>query len=237
MQYIRSLIFIFLMYLMMVILSVVYFPLAIFDRRYAYAAVHTYCGWVRWSARVIVGLRSEVRGVVPDGEVIVASKHQSFFDIILLVSELPRPKFIMKASLSYTPFVGFWAKRIGCVPVNRGRRAEAIRAMMEGITAGDAPPGQLVIFPQGTRVAPFSYLPYKSGTFVIYNTTGQTCVPASTNVGLFWPRRGILRKPGVAVVEFLPPIAPGLDRDTFMERLETTVEVASDQLMTDTKLS
>lgn len=237
MQYIRSLIFIIQMYLMMFLMSVAFLPFAIADRRYAYSAVHTYCKWVRWSARVLVGLRSEVRGEVPQGEVIIASKHQSFFDIILLVSELPRPKFIMKSSLRYTPLVGFWANRIGCVPVNRGKRAEAVRAMMAGVTSGDAPPGQLVIFPQGTRVAPFDYLPYKVGTFVIYDTTGQACVPAATNVGLFWPRHGILRKPGVAVVEFLSPIEPGLDKETFMERLETTVEVASDQLMSDTSLS
>jgi 1-acyl-sn-glycerol-3-phosphate acyltransferase len=236
MQYILSLIFIGQMYLMMLIMAIAYLPFVLVDRRFAYHAVHTYCRWVRWSAARIVGLKSEVRGEVPQGEVIVASKHQSFFDIILLVSVLPRPKFIMKSSLRFAPIVGWYANRIGCVPVNRGKRAEAIRQMMAGVTSGDAPAGQLVIFPQGTRVAPFSYLPYKIGTFVIYNVTGQPCVPAATNVGIFWPRHGILRKPGLAVVEFLPTIEPGLDRETFMERLEADVEVASDRLMTDEAL-
>jgi 1-acyl-sn-glycerol-3-phosphate acyltransferase len=236
MQYVLSLIFIGQMYLMMMIMAIAYLPFVLVDRRFAYHAVHTYCRWVRWSAARIVGLKSEVRGEVPQGEVIVASKHQSFFDIILLVSVLPRPKFIMKSSLRFAPIVGWYANRIGCVPVNRGKRAEAIRQMMAGVTSGDAPAGQLVIFPQGTRVAPFSYLPYKIGTFVIYNVTGQPCVPAATNVGIFWPRHGILRKPGLAVVEFLPTIQPGLDRETFMERLEADVEVASDRLMTDEAL-
>ncbi len=236
MQYVLSLIFIGQMYLMMLIMAIAYLPFVLVDRRFAYHAVHTYCRWVRWSAARIVGLKSEVRGEVPQGEVIVASKHQSFFDIILLVSVLPRPKFIMKSSLRFAPIVGWYANRIGCVPVNRGKRAEAIRQMMAGVTSGDAPAGQLVIFPQGTRVAPFSYLPYKIGTFVIYNVTGQPCVPAATNVGIFWPRHGILRKPGLAVVEFLPMIEPGLDRETFMERLEADVEVASDRLMTDEAL-
>jgi 1-acyl-sn-glycerol-3-phosphate acyltransferase len=236
MQYVLSLIFIGQMYLMMLIMAIAYLPFVLVDRRFAYHAVHTYCRWVRWSAARIVGLKSEVRGEVPQGEVIVASKHQSFFDIILLVSVLPRPKFIMKSSLRFAPIVGWYANRIGCVPVNRGKRAEAIRQMMAGVTSGDAPAGQLVIFPQGTRVAPFSYLPYKIGTFVIYNVTGQPCVPAATNVGIFWPRHGILRKPGLAVVEFLPTIEPGLDRETFMERLEADVEVASDRLMTDEAL-
>ncbi|MGR3549901.1 lysophospholipid acyltransferase family protein [Pseudooceanicola sp.] len=232
-QYIRSLVFIVQMYLAMVIYAVAFLPLVLRDRSKAFTAVRAYSQYVRWSARWIVNLRSEVRGTVPQDEVIIASKHQSFFDIILIVSVLPRPKFIMKSSLRYAPILGWYAERIGCVPVNRGKRTQAIRQMMEGVTAGDAPAGQLVIFPQGTRVAPGAYLPYKVGTAVIYATTGQSCVPAATNVGVFWPRKGILRKPGLAVVEFLPPIAPGLERQAFLTRLEQDVEVASDRLMAE----
>ena len=232
-QYIRSVIFIIQMYAAMAIMAVYYTPLAIFRRDAAYDAVRTYCRYVRWSARWLVGLRSEVRGKIPTGEVIIASKHQSFFDIILIVSEVPRPKFIMKASLVYAPILGWFALRIGCVPVNRGKRAEAIRQMMRGVTAGDAPAGQLIIYPQGTRVAPGVDKPYKVGTAVIYEETGQICVPAATNVGVFWPRQGLLRKPGLAVVEFLPPIPPGRDRNAFMEDLEREIETASDALMRD----
>jgi 1-acyl-sn-glycerol-3-phosphate acyltransferase len=232
-QYIRSVIFIIQMYAAMAIMAVYYTPLAILRRDAAYDAVRTYCRYVRWSARWLVGLRSEVRGEIPTGEVIIASKHQSFFDIILIVSEVPRPKFIMKASLVYAPILGWFALRIGCVPVNRGKRAEAIRQMMRGVTAGDAPAGQLIIYPQGTRVAPGVDKPYKVGTAVIYEETGQTCVPAATNVGVFWPRQGLLRKPGLAVVEFLPPIPPGRDRNAFMEDLEREIETASDTLMRD----
>ncbi len=232
-QYIRSVVFIIQMYAAMAIMAVYYTPLAIFRRDAAYDAVRTYCRYVRWSARWLVGLRSEVRGEIPTGEVIIASKHQSFFDIILIVSEVPRPKFIMKASLVYAPILGWFALRIGCVPVNRGKRAEAIRQMMRGVTAGDAPAGQLIIYPQGTRVAPGVDKPYKVGTAVIYEETGQICVPAATNGGVFWPRQGLLRKPGLAVVEFLPPIPPGRDRNAFMEDLEREIETASDALMRD----
>jgi 1-acyl-sn-glycerol-3-phosphate acyltransferase len=221
------------MYLAMAVLAAAFTPLALVNRRFAYNAVHAYCRYVRWSAAWMVGIRSEVRGPVPEGEVIVASKHQSFLDIILIVSVLPRPKFIMKASLRFAPILGWYALRIGCVPVDRGRRAEAIRQMMSGVMSGDAPAGQLVIYPQGTRVAPGAFVPYKSGTAVIYETTGQPCIPAATNVGLFWPRKGILRKPGLAVVEFLPALEPGLDRRTFMARLEREIETASDALMAE----
>lgn len=230
-QYVRSVLFIIQMYLAMAVMAVYFAPFAVFRREAAYDAVGAYCRYVRWSARWIVGLRSEVRGRVPTEEVLIASKHQSFFDIILIVSVVPRPKFIMKSSLVYAPILGWFALRIGCVPVNRGKRTEAIRQMMAGVTAGDAPSGQLIIYPQGTRVAPGVVVPYKVGSAVIYEETHQSCVPAATNVGVFWPRQGVLRKPGLAVVEFLEPITPGLSRTEFLSTLESSVEHASDRLM------
>lgn len=230
-QWLLSLIFNVQMYLAMAVLAVFFTPWAAVDRRGAYAAVRTYCRWVRFSARWLVGLRSEVRGEVPQDEVLIAAKHQSFFDIILIVSVVPRPKFIMKAELRWAPILGWFAKRIGCVPVNRGKRAEAMRQMLADVTAGTAPRGQLIIYPQGTRVAPGVVRPYKVGTAVLYETTGQACVPAATNVGVFWPRRGIMRKRGLAVVEFLPRIAPGLEKAQFLAQLEGVVELHSNRLM------
>ena len=230
-RWVISLVFVVQMYVAMAIAACYFTPWALVDRRGAYAGVRNYCRYVRWSARWMLGLRSEVRGTVPQGEVIIASKHQSFFDIILIVSVLREPKFIMKASLKWAPILGQYAIRMGCVPVERGRRAEAMRQMMAGVTAGDAPAGQLVIYPQGTRVAPGVPAPYKVGTAVIYRETGQTCVPAATNVGLFWPRTGIMRRPGLAVVEFLEPMPPGLQHDHFMSELELRIETASNRLM------
>lgn len=93
------------------------------------------------------------------------------------------------------------------------------------------PARQLVIYPQGTRVAPGATLPYKVGAGVLYNRLGKTCVPVATNVGVFWGRRSLSRRPGVAVIEFLDPIPPGLPISEFMARLEPTVEEASNRLM------
>ena len=215
----------------MAIAAVAFAPWALINRKGAYTAVRSYSRYIRWSARWLLGLRTEVRGPVPQGEVLIASKHQSFLDIIMIVSVVDRPKFVMKSSLRFAPFLGWYALRIGCVPVNRGRRTEAIRRMMAGVTGGKSPAGQLIIYPQGTRVAPGVHVPYKIGTAVLYHETGQPCVPAATNVGLFWPRSGVLRKPGLAVVEFLDPIEPGLERNAFMARLEREVETRSDMLM------
>jgi 1-acyl-sn-glycerol-3-phosphate acyltransferase len=230
-QYLRSVLFILQMYLAMAVMGLVLLPLTFVSRDATLWAVHAYTRWVRWSARVLVGLRTEVRGPVPDGEALIASKHQSFLDIILIVDATRRPKFIMKAELRWAPILGWYALRIGCVPVDRGRRAQAIEQMKSGVAAGAQQPGQLVIYPQGTRVAPGVSRPYKIGAGVLYEQLGEACHPAATNVGVFWPRHGIYRRPGVAVVEFLPPIPPGLPVGEFMARLEREVEAASDRLL------
>lgn len=232
-QWLLSLIFIVQMYLAMAVVGLLYLPYAILSPDGALAACHAYCRWVLFSLRVLTGLRTEVRGTPPTHEVLVAAKHQSFLDILMIFHAIPRGKFIMKRELVYAPILGWFALRIGCVPVNRGKRGAAITKMMADVKSGAQRAGQLIIYSQGTRVAPGVKMPYKAGTAALYMQLGQECYPVATNVGVFWPKRGILRKPGLAVVEFLPPIPASLPNAQFMERLEREVETASDALMAE----
>lgn len=231
----RSLIFVVQIYLAMLVLGIVFLPYALLTPDGARQACKTYCRWVIWTARWMLDLRCEVRGTPPSGEVLIAAKHQSFLDILLIFNALPAAKFIMKREILWTPIIGQYAYRIGCVPVNRGKRGLAIKQMVADVAEGQAVPGQLIIYSQGTRVAPGQKAPYKVGTAVLYDQLGQDCVPVATNVGVFWPRLGIYRKPGLAVVEFLPVIHAGMERRTFMEVLEQQVEEASDRLMEEAR--
>lgn len=231
MQLLRSLVFNASIYVVMLICAIVFFIPALMSRDWAHRACDAWCVYVIWAARWMIRLHTEVRGTPPTGEVMIAAKHQSFLDIILIYHAVPRAKFIMKRELMYAPILGQYALRIGCVPVDRGKRGAAIARMKDDVARGSADPGQLVIYPQGTRVAPGDHKPYKAGTGALYQQLGQPCVPVATNVGYFWPKRGFLRKPGVAIVEFLDPIAPGLDIKTFMSEIEDRIETASDRLL------
>ncbi|MDJ0859918.1 MAG: lysophospholipid acyltransferase family protein [Dinoroseobacter sp.] len=233
MQWVRSFLFIVQMYLMMVLMAAFFLPIVFLRADGAYIAHRVYSRYVRWSAAWMVGLKSEVRGPVPQGEVIIAAKHQSFFDIILIVSEIPRPRFVMKKELRYAPIFGWYVSRLGCIPVDRGKGAKAVQEMVEAVRDPEAPKGQLVIYPQGTRVAAGAYKSYKIGVGALYGELNQPVIPAATNVGVFWPRHGILRKPGLAVVEFLPEIPPGKEIHALMAEIEDTVEGASNRLMVD----
>lgn len=230
-QWVRSLFFVAQIYLAMAVVGIVFAPYALVSRNGAFAACKTYSRWVFWTARWMVGIRTEVRGTPPTGEVLVAAKHQSFLDIMMIFTAVPRGKFIMKREILWTPIIGLYAKRLGCVPVNRGKRGAAIAKMVKDVASEFSDPGQLIIYSQGTRVAPGVKKPYKVGSGVLYSELNEVCVPVATNVGVFWPRTGIMRKPGLAVVEFMEPIPAGLPRDDFMAELEARVEKRSDELM------
>lgn len=230
-QWVRSLIFMIVIYAWMLILGIVFAPYALFAKRGALRACKTYARSTMWLARWMVGIRCEVRGTVPYGEVVVGAKHQSFLDIIMIFAAVPHGKFIMKRELLWTPIIGLYARRLGCIPVDRGKRGAAVAKMVKDVAREFSEPGQLVIYPQGTRVAPGVLKPYKIGTAVLYEGLGFPCIPVATNAGVFWPRSGVLRKPGTAIVDFLDPIESGVARNDFLERLEDMIETRSNALM------
>nr|WP_319947636.1 lysophospholipid acyltransferase family protein [uncultured Shimia sp.] len=230
-QWVRSYLFVIQMYIMMPLVGLAFAPWALFSKAGARACCKTYSRWVFWTARWMVGIRCEVRGTPPTGEVLVPAKHQSFLDIMMIFTAMPTAKFIMKKEILRTPVIGQYARLLDCVAVDRGKRGAAIDKMVSDVREGRQEAGQLIIYSQGTRVAPGVKADYKVGTGVLYEQLQQTVVPVATNVGVLWPRRGMYRKPGVAVVEFLDPIAPGKPRHEFMAELEQVVEEKSDALM------
>lgn len=230
-QWVRSLIFMIVIYAWMLILGIVFLPYALFSKAGALKACKTYARSTMWLARWMVGIRCEVRGTAPTNEVVIAAKHQTFLDIIMIFDAIPHGKFIMKRELLFTPVIGMYARRLGCIPVNRGKRGAAVAKMVKDVSKEFSEPGQLVIYPQGTRVAPGAKKPYKVGTSVLYEGLGFPCVPVATNAGVFWPRTGVMRIPGLAIVDFLDPIEPGVGRDDFLARLEEVIETRSNELM------
>ena len=230
----RSLVFDFMMYSTMLVFGTLMSPLALWSVDGAYWVMKRYCAIIFWYLKVICNLKVEFRGPVPEGNVVVCSKHMSFLDIMMLMYILPRAKFIMKRELVFAPVIGFYALRIGSAPVARNRKAGALMKMvshMQESHVKDA--GQTVIYPQGTRVLPGVSMPYKIGAAVLYERFGQDCAPAATNTGVFWSRRSPYRKPGVAIIEFLPIIKAGVPIKEFVAELEELVESNSNRLMAE----
>lgn len=229
-QYSRSLAHVVLIYLMMPVIGLLWLPAALRSRQGAANGCRAWANFAMWTARWMVGIKVEVRGTPPTEECLIAAKHQSFLDIIMIYNAVPHGKFVMKKELMKAPVLGWYARQINCVPVDRGKRAEAVKQMVQDVEAGRADPGQLVIYPQGTRILPGVKADYKVGSAILYRELNQPCYPVACNVGLFWPRRGIMRRPGLAVVDFLEPIQPGLEQSEFLATLEERIETRSDAL-------
>jgi 1-acyl-sn-glycerol-3-phosphate acyltransferase len=196
--------------------------------------------WARvatFGARWICGIKTEVRGLenLPDGPVMIASKHQSAFDTIAPTLFTRRPVYVLKQELLETPIFGWYCKRAGLIAIDRGGQMAALRKMIAEAKERFAQGRPLIIFPEGTRQEVNEAPDYKSGVAGIYTLLGVPCVPMALNTGLVWPAKGFKRYPGTAIFQFLPVIPAGLKRAEFMEVLEQRIEAATSLLLAEAR--
>jgi 1-acyl-sn-glycerol-3-phosphate acyltransferase len=182
--------------------------------------------------RIFVGLTHEVRGVAHrlPGAALYAVKHQSAWDTLIFALLLDRPAIVLKQELLNLPLFGWYMRKCRMIPVDRKGRAAALKRMAADARDRASAGRPILIFPEGTRVAPGHRRPYQPGAAALYGALGLPVVPVALNSGLFWGRRSFHKLPGRIVVEFLPAIAPGLDRRIFMAELEAAIETAADRL-------
>jgi 1-acyl-sn-glycerol-3-phosphate acyltransferase len=232
---IRSIAFNTLFYLNLLVHFIAAIPTLVLPRR---AILEVARFWARsniWLLRAVCGIKVEFRGIgkIPPGPLLVASKHQSLWETFSLLTVFPDPAYILKRELLYIPFFGWYAWKAAMIPVDRGRRSQALTAMTACARAELARDRQIVIFPEGTRRAAGAPPNYKYGVVHLYADTGVSCLPVALNSGLFWPRRSFRRYPGTIVVEMLDPIPPGLDKQAFAEHLQDVIETATARLVAE----
>jgi 1-acyl-sn-glycerol-3-phosphate acyltransferase len=171
---------------------------------------------------------------LPEGSFILAPKHQSFWDTIAFFPYLDDPIYILKRDLQWIPFFGWYVMKMRMIPVNRGKRSVALKAVVAATKKELARnPRQLIIYPEGTRRAPGDNPAYKYGIVEIYAQLGLPVVPVAHVAGLWWPRRKFMRYPGTIKARFLKPIPAGLEREEFMRRLIAETEEACDALLVE----
>ncbi len=192
---------------------------------------------VIWGLRVIVGLTYEVRGreFLPVEPVILASKHQSAWETLAFHVLVPEVAVCLKEELTRIPVFGAYLMRAGSIRIDRGAAARAIRSLIEGAKRAVADGLSVQIYPEGTRRGVGDPPDYKPGVMALYGALRLPVVPIALNSGLFWPRHGLVKRPGRITVEFLPPIPAGLDRKLFMQRLEQDIEAATARLVAEAR--
>lgn len=232
MIFLRSIAFNILFYVNFLIQAIVGLP-ALYSQN---ATISLAKFWARsciFLLRTVAGIRVEVRGAehIPAGPLLVASKHQSALETIALIPLFDSPAFILKRELMWLPIFGWYTRRARLIPVNRGARAQALKDMTVHARQAMAENRQIIIFPEGTRRPVGAEPRYKYGVAHLYASLNVPCLPVALNSGMFWPRRTFLKHPGTVVIEILPPIMPGMEKEVFQQELLTRIETATDQLV------
>ena len=178
----------------------------------------------------ICGLGHRLRGLEnlpPKGPYILAAKHQSAWDTMALTYYLPDPVFILKRELLWIPLFGWYLQRANHIAIDRSKGAATLRRLLKQAQDRVEKSHTLIIFPEGTRVAPDVEKPFQPGVSALYEKLGLPVIPVALNSGLFWGRRSFLKKPGMITAEVLPAIPPGLPRKVFQRQLREVIQERS----------
>lgn len=207
-------------------------PLLVMPRRFTASAIGLWSRLQLWGAANITGVTYEIRGQenLPEGPCLIASKHQSMWDTIFWAVATKDPAIVLKKELTYVPLYGWYALKAGMISIDRGSGPSAIRKLVRQGRAALAQGRPIMIFPEGTRMAPGASADYKPGAAALYTQLNVPCIPVALNSGMFWARRALKREPGTIIVDILPPIPPGLKRREFMAQLEAVIEPATARL-------
>ena len=187
------------------LLTLLCFPFP-FRTRYAVAT-----RWARlnlWSLARICKLRYEVIGRehIPTDTAIIFSKHQSTWETLALQEIFPPQVWVLKRELLWLPFFGWGLAMLGSIAIDRKAGRKAVEQLVvqgrQRLESGR----WVVVFPEGTRIAPGQKGRYRIGGAVLAEQTGHCIIPVAHNAGEFWPRRGFIKRPGVIQVVIGPPI-------------------------------
>ena len=230
MLWLRSLVYQLLFLPWTLILCLSYIPLLIgAPRRTVQRAAAFWLEGALWLQKIVLGLSFEVRGAenLPRSGAIVAAKHQSAWETMVFHRLVGDPAFVLKKELLSLPLIGWYMRRTGQIAIDRSAGGSALKQMLEGGRRAVEDGRCLVIFPEGHRQPPGHAGRYHPGIYKLYEALGVPVAPVALNSGLFWPRNAFLRHPGRITLEVLPPIPPGLGRETFMTRLQEAIETAT----------
>lgn len=187
-----------------------------------------------WCAEHICGLRYEVVGLeqVPSGPCVILCKHQSAWETYALPCIIPRPlAWVCKRELLWIPFFGWGFAVLQPIAIDRGAGRKALEQLVtQGIDRLQRG-RSVVIFPEGTRVAPGEKRRYAVGGALLAERSGYPVLPIAHNAGVFWPKRGFIKRPGVIRLVIGPVIeSTGRSASEINAQTEHWIEATMAQL-------
>jgi 1-acyl-sn-glycerol-3-phosphate acyltransferase len=192
----------------------------------------TWLRFHRWCAAHLLGVRTSIEGAIPTVPSLVAAKHQSMFETLELALLLGTPATVMKRELADMPLWGWAARRYGVIVIDRAGGAAALRLLLKAGKRVIAEGRSVIIFPEGTRVAPGEQPPLRPGLAGLYFALGLPVVPVAVDSGRLWPRHGFVKRPGIVTIRFGELIPAGLPRREIEARVHAAINVLEDDIGT-----
>lgn len=236
MIFIRSTIFNIFFYVWTLLMTIPILPLLLTPPKIVINAGRGWAWGIKWGARIICGIKWEVRGkqYIPKSHpAIIASKHQSAWETAVFYLLCDMPVYVLKKELQKIPVFGWYTKAIKTIAVDRTATVSAIKDLIMQAEDRLKKGRQLILFPEGTRVKPGETGKYQAGIAAIYKHVNIAVTPVALNSGVCWPKNSYMKYPGTITFEFLPPIDPGLEKAEFMKELEEKIETASSRLLSE----
>jgi 1-acyl-sn-glycerol-3-phosphate acyltransferase len=193
-----------------------------FGSRPVQRQVHAWSAYHYWLVRKVLRIRFEWDGAIPEGAFLIAVKHQAMVEAVDTLRFARGPVVVMKRELTVIPLFGWVTLRYGVIPVDREAGARALRAMMAAAKAAIAGGRAVLIFPEGTRVAPGETPPLQPGFAGLYRALGLPVVPVAHDSGRLWPRSGPKRS-GTIHFKVGEVIPAGLKRNEIESRVHAAI--------------
>ena len=231
----RSILFNIAFYLALIVVMLVGTPAFLMTRFAVFAVARAWGRTSLWLLDKICGLKVEFRGLenIPQGGFVIAAKHQSIWETFALLLFFRDFSFVLKRELRWIPYFGWYTVKAEQIAIDRKRGSSALSQVTRSTAAFVSAGRQVFVFPEGTRRAAGAAPAYKFGVAHVCCETGAHCLPVALNSGLFWARRSFLRRPGTVIVEFLPVMLPGKDKQAFLKELQTVIETTTDRLLAE----
>lgn len=208
MIYLRS----FLFLIVMVISIPSYAPIVLFSYflpyECRYIVIRQWARFVLWWLKITCNIDYQVRGQenLPEKPVIIFAKHQSAWETLALQLIMPPMAFVLKRELLWIPIFGWCLAALEPIAINRGAGSAALKSLIRQGKERIAQQRLIVIFPEGTRVAPGQKVRYAIGGALLAEHAAVPVIPLAHNAGDFWPRRSFLKTPGTIQVVIGPAI-------------------------------
>jgi 1-acyl-sn-glycerol-3-phosphate acyltransferase len=190
-------------------------------------------GWAKpllVALRVICRLDYRIEGAenLPAGNHIALLKHSSSWETFAQVVLLPDQVWVLKRELTWVPFLGWAVRFMRAIAVDRGAGHTAVRSVLVQGKSRLADGSWVVIFPEGTRMAPGQTRRYGISGALLAAENNRFIVPVAHDAGYYWPRRGLYKRPGTIRVVIGPPIvAAGRDARDVNTEAQNWIEAHS----------